>query len=99
MIMRELRAVRGTPFDFTRPTAIGARIEQDEEQLKLGRGYDHNFVVNGRNGVLRLAARVSELAAVHLGVREDLVGYYQSTAVHATRPDVAELRERLDSAV
>lgn len=56
----ELRAVRGTPFDFTRPTAIGARIEQDEEQLKLGKGYDHNFVINGRAGTLRLAARVAE---------------------------------------
>jgi aldose 1-epimerase len=56
----ELRAVRGTPFDFTRATAIGARIEQDEEQLKLGKGYDHNFVVNGRVGTLRLAARASE---------------------------------------
>ena len=56
----ELRAVKGTPFDFTRPTAIGARIEQDEEQLKLGKGYDHNFVIDGRPGVLRLAARVSE---------------------------------------
>jgi aldose 1-epimerase len=56
----ELRPVKGTPFDFTRPTAIGARIEQDEEQLKLGKGYDHNFVVNGRAGVLRLAARVTE---------------------------------------
>ena len=56
----ELRSVRGTPFDFTRPTAIGARIEQDEEQLKLGKGYDHNFVINGRPGTLRLAARVSE---------------------------------------
>lgn len=56
----ELRAVRGTPFDFKRPTAIGARIEQDDEQLKLGKGYDHNFVVNGRPGVLRLAARVTE---------------------------------------
>lgn len=56
----ELRAVGGTPFDFQRPTAIGARIDQDEEQLKLGRGYDHNFVINGRNGVLRRAARVFE---------------------------------------
>jgi aldose 1-epimerase len=56
----ELRPVKGTPFDFTRPTAIGARIEQDEEQLKLGKGYDHNFIVNGRAGTLRLAARVSE---------------------------------------
>ena len=52
--------MKGTPFDFTRATAIGARIDQDEEQLKLGKGYDHNFVVNGRVGVLRLAARVTE---------------------------------------
>lgn len=56
----ELRPVRGTPFDFRRATAVGARIGQDEEQLKFGNGYDHNFVVNGRNGVLRLAARASE---------------------------------------
>jgi aldose 1-epimerase len=56
----ELRPVRGTPFDFTRPTAIGARINQDEEQLKLGKGYDHNFVLNGRAGTLRLAGRVTE---------------------------------------
>lgn len=56
----ELRPVRGTPFDFTRPNAIGARIGQDEEQLKFGNGYDHNFVVRGRAGALRLAARVAE---------------------------------------
>ena len=43
----ELRSVRGTPFDFTNSTAIGARIDQDDQQLKLGRGYDHNFVLNG----------------------------------------------------
>lgn len=56
----ELRAVRGTPFDFTRPTAIGARIEGPDEQLRLGHGYDHNFVLNGRAGVLRRAAEVYE---------------------------------------
>ena len=43
----ELRSVKGTPFDFTNSTAIGARIDQDDQQLKLGRGYDHNFVLNG----------------------------------------------------
>ncbi len=42
----ELRKVGGTPFDFTKPFAIGARINQDDEQLKLGRGYDHNFVLD-----------------------------------------------------
>src|SRR5882672_5688605 len=41
----ELRPVKGTPFDFSTPTAIGARIDQDEEQIKLGMGYDHNFVL------------------------------------------------------
>ncbi|HEX8335324.1 MAG TPA: aldose epimerase family protein [Pyrinomonadaceae bacterium] len=56
----ELRSVAGTPFDFRRATAIGARIDQGEEQLKFGNGYDHNFVVNGRPGTLRLAARASE---------------------------------------
>jgi aldose 1-epimerase len=56
----ELRAVSGTPFDFTRPTAIGARINQDYEQLKLGKGYDHNFVLNGKMGVLRRVARASD---------------------------------------
>jgi len=56
----ELRNVHGTPFDFTRLTAIGARINQDYEQLKLGKGYDHNFVLNGRMGVLRRVARASD---------------------------------------
>jgi aldose 1-epimerase len=56
----EVRSVRGTPFDFTRPVAIGERINQDYEQLKLGRGYDHNWALNGRRGELRQAARVVE---------------------------------------
>ena len=44
----ELRPVAGTPFDFGKATAIGARIEQDDEQLKLGHGYDHNWVLDAR---------------------------------------------------
>jgi aldose 1-epimerase len=39
-------AVKGTPFDFTTPTTIGARIGEDNIQLKNGKGYDHNFVLN-----------------------------------------------------
>ena len=42
----ELRPVAGTPFDFGKATAIGARIDQDDEQLKLGHGYDHNWVLD-----------------------------------------------------
>ena len=55
----ELRSVKGTPMDFTQPAAIGARIEQQDEQLLLGKGYDHNFVLNG-GGAPALAARVYE---------------------------------------
>ncbi|MGD0090155.1 MAG: aldose epimerase family protein [Planctomycetota bacterium] len=56
----ELRSVKGTPLDFTTPTTIGARINQDDEQLKFGSGYDHNWVLNGAGGKLELAARVTE---------------------------------------
>lgn len=56
----ELRSVKGTPFDFKQSTAIGARINQEDEQLKFGKGYDHNFVLNGRTGILRHAAKVTE---------------------------------------
>jgi aldose 1-epimerase len=56
----ELRKVAGTPFDFLTAHAIGERINQDEEQLKLGNGYDHTWVINGRPGTLRLAATAYE---------------------------------------
>jgi aldose 1-epimerase len=54
----ELRSVDGTPFDFREPTAIGARIEADDEQIAFGGGYDHNFVLDawGNDGTARLAA-------------------------------------------
>ena len=57
----ELRDVAGTPFDFRKPTAIGARINADDEQIKLGGGYDHNFVLRRNPGdPISLAARVME---------------------------------------
>ena len=48
----EIRSVAGTPFDFRTPVAIGARIDQADEQLGYGGGYDHNFVLSkgGRGG-------------------------------------------------
>jgi aldose 1-epimerase len=54
----ELAPVAGTPFDFTKPTVIGTRINDDNEQLKFAGGYDHNFVVRGTPGKLRPAAKV-----------------------------------------
>ncbi|HMF61052.1 MAG TPA: aldose epimerase family protein [Vicinamibacterales bacterium] len=56
----ELAPVQGTPFDFRRRTAIGARIKQDDPQLKNGNGYDHNWVLNRTGTGLQLAARVVE---------------------------------------
>jgi aldose 1-epimerase len=56
----DLRSVNGTPFDFRKATPIGARIEQNDEQLKLGNGYDHNWVLNKSGDGLSLAARVEE---------------------------------------
>ena len=56
----ELRPVKGTPMDFSKPMAIGARIGQKDEQLIRGNGYDHNFVLNRKDNSLSLAARVEE---------------------------------------
>jgi aldose 1-epimerase len=56
----ELKPVAGTPFDFRQPTAIGGRINDDNEQLKFGTGYDHNWVFKKSSGELILAARVVE---------------------------------------
>ena len=56
----EIRPVQGTPLDFTTPTAIGARINDNYEQLVVGHGYDHNFVINRKEDGLILAARVHE---------------------------------------
>lgn len=56
----ELPMVEGTPFDFRQPTAIGARIETENEQLAAGGGYDHNFVLVKGDEALSLAARVTE---------------------------------------
>lgn len=56
----ELRPVAGTPFDFRTATAIGARINQNDEQLRFGGGYDHNWVFQKRPGEVTLLARVTE---------------------------------------
>ncbi|MBN9660033.1 MAG: galactose mutarotase [Acidobacteria bacterium] len=53
----ELKDVTGTPFDFRKPTVIGSRINDKDEQLKLGKGYDHNFVLNRSANGLVMAAR------------------------------------------
>jgi aldose 1-epimerase len=56
----EIRSVRNTPMDFTRPTSIGARINENYEQLKVPGGYDHNFVLRKGAESLRKAAKAYE---------------------------------------
>jgi aldose 1-epimerase len=56
----ELAPVEGTPFDFRKPQAIGARIGADHEQIRNGKGYDHNFVLNRSGGEPARAIHVLE---------------------------------------
>jgi aldose 1-epimerase len=56
----ELKSVEGTPFDFRTAHAIGERINADDAQLRLGKGYDHNFVLDHPPGQLSEAAEVYE---------------------------------------
>ncbi|MGA8149695.1 MAG: aldose epimerase family protein [Terriglobales bacterium] len=57
----EIRSVQGTPFDFRTPVAIGARIEDNDQQLRYGPGYDHNWVLeSGNSDHPALAAEVYE---------------------------------------
>jgi aldose 1-epimerase len=74
----EIRAVKGTPFDFTKATVIGARINENDEQLKMGIGYDHNFVLDraGATGLVKAAevyeptsGRVMEVLTTEPGVQ------------------------------
>ncbi len=56
----EIATVEGTPFDFRTPTVIGARVNDDNGQLKLGGGYDHNWVLNTNNEAFTLAATLKD---------------------------------------
>jgi aldose 1-epimerase len=56
----ELRPVKGTPLDFTTSARVGARIDDGYDQIALGHGYDHNWVINRKGDGLTLAARVYE---------------------------------------
>ncbi len=56
----ELAPVEGTPFDFRTPTTIGARVNEENEQLKKGGGYDHNWVLNKDSVEVSLAATLKD---------------------------------------
>jgi len=73
----ELRPVAATPFDFTKPMLIGARVDADDQQIKYGGGYDHNFVFSRWDGKLRLvgtlydpkSGRLMEMLTTEPGVQ------------------------------
>ncbi len=57
----ERRSVQGSPFDFRKPAVIGAAVRDgSDEQIRLARGYDHNFILRGDPGLLRPAARLED---------------------------------------
>jgi aldose 1-epimerase len=56
----ELAPVKGTPFDFTAPHAIGERVNAGNEQMRFGGGYDHNWVLNNQDGKLAHVATLAE---------------------------------------
>ena len=59
MTTGEIAAVEGTPMDFTTPKAIGQDIENPYQQLRNGKGYDHNWVLDTKGNVNELAAKLS----------------------------------------
>jgi aldose 1-epimerase len=56
----ELQSVAGTPFDFRKPMSIGSRLNTADEQLRRGKGYDHNWVIDKPPGTLAVVATVYE---------------------------------------
>ncbi len=66
----KLAPVAGTPFDFTKPKTIGARIDANDEQLKNGKGYDHNFVLSGikENGMIHAATVTGDKSGIVMNV-------------------------------
>ena len=83
----ELRSVVNTPMDFRKPTAIGSRINKDDEQLKNGKGYDHNFVLINYNGKVRKAASLFDpLSGRYMEVYTDQPGlqFYSGNFLNGT---------------
>ncbi len=83
----ELAPVDGTPFDFRTSTAIGARIDQDNEQLKRGKGYDHNWVLNRSGDGLSLAAIAKDPGTgrtVEISTTEPGIQFYSGNFLDGT---------------
>ena len=64
----KIMPVAGTPFDFSTPTAIGSRIEVKNEQLKNGKGYDHNFVLDKHDITTSIATVTGDLSGIKMEI-------------------------------
>lgn len=85
----EVRSVAGTVMDFRAPAPIGARIDADDAQLKFGGGYDHNWIVDGEPGTLRLAAQVYEPSSgrvMEVHTTEPAIQFYAGNIMPPTLP-------------
>lgn len=83
----ELKSVVGTPFDFLKPHVIGERINANDEQIQLGHGYDHNFVIDGGGKELVQAAEAFDPASgrvLQVLTTEPGVQFYTSNFLNGT---------------
>lgn len=64
----KIEPVKGNPFDFTKPATIGSRIEQDNAQLKAGKGYDHNYVLNKHTISTPIATVIGDKSGIKMEV-------------------------------
>jgi len=64
----KIASVAGTPFDFSTPTAIGARINANDEQLKNGKGYDHNFVLDKHDITTPIATITGDKSGIEMQI-------------------------------
>ena len=83
----ELAPVEGTPFDFRTATAIGARIDADNAQIKAGKGYDHNYVLNRKGTGPQLAARLTDPGSgrtLEIATTEPGVQFYSGNFLDGT---------------
>lgn len=97
----ELMQVAGTPFDFRNPKAIGKEINVDDEQLKLGKGYDHNFVLKNKpNHDLIEAANVYEPSSgrtLTVYTEEPAVQFYSGNFLDGSSKQASGLVHKLRS--
>jgi aldose 1-epimerase len=81
----KIEAVAGTPFDFTKATTIGARINTDNVQLKDGKGYDHNFVLSQHDITTPIATVIGDKSGIKMEIftEEPAMQFYSGNFMQA----------------